>query len=148
MTTERQRAANQRNASKSTGPRSAAGKARASKNAITHGLSSNIAGDAGAATAIARLAGLIAGTDPDLFQAHDARIAAEANLELGRIRTFQASRLNLQAPLSVADPKSRSSFRAAVREVLLQRSKIERYERRAFSKRNRALRRAADVSND
>ncbi len=38
MTTERQRNANQKNASKSTGPRSAEGKRRAAKNARTHGL--------------------------------------------------------------------------------------------------------------
>lgn len=38
MTTERQRSANQRNASKSTGPRGAEGKRRAAKNARTHGL--------------------------------------------------------------------------------------------------------------
>lgn len=38
MTTERQRRANRANAQKSTGPRTAAGKARASRNAVTHGL--------------------------------------------------------------------------------------------------------------
>jgi len=38
MTTEVQRLANQRNASKSTGPRTANGKDRSSKNALKHGL--------------------------------------------------------------------------------------------------------------
>lgn len=38
MTTERQRAANRRNAARSTGPKSAAGQARASRNARRHGL--------------------------------------------------------------------------------------------------------------
>ena len=46
MVTERQRRANQANARKSTGPRSAAGKARAARNAVTHGL--NTAPDADA----------------------------------------------------------------------------------------------------
>jgi hypothetical protein len=40
MTTERKRAANARNALRSTGPRTAAGKARAARNRITHGLPS------------------------------------------------------------------------------------------------------------
>jgi len=38
MTTERKRAANARNARRSSGPRTAAGKARAARNRITHGL--------------------------------------------------------------------------------------------------------------
>ena len=38
MTTERKRAANARNARRSTGPRTTAGKARSARNAITHGL--------------------------------------------------------------------------------------------------------------
>lgn len=38
MTTERQRAANRRNAARSTGPRSAEGQSRASRNARRHGL--------------------------------------------------------------------------------------------------------------
>jgi hypothetical protein len=38
MTTERKRAANARNALRSTGPRTAAGKARSARNRITHGL--------------------------------------------------------------------------------------------------------------
>ncbi len=38
MATKKQIAANRRNAAKSTGPRSAAGKARSSKNALRHGL--------------------------------------------------------------------------------------------------------------
>ena len=38
MTTERQRAANGRNAARSTGPKSAVGQARASRNARRHGL--------------------------------------------------------------------------------------------------------------
>jgi hypothetical protein len=38
MATKKQKEANRRNAAKSTGPRTAAGKARASKNAVKHGL--------------------------------------------------------------------------------------------------------------
>ncbi|MEK9685060.1 MAG: hypothetical protein VW226_10960, partial [Rhodospirillaceae bacterium] len=40
MTSLRRRLANQRNAKKSTGPRTVAGKRTSSRNALTHGLSS------------------------------------------------------------------------------------------------------------
>ena len=42
MASERQIAANRRNARKSTGPRSGAGRKRASRNAYRHGLTLNI----------------------------------------------------------------------------------------------------------
>src|SRR5215831_16410165 len=45
VTTERQRAANRRNARSSTGPRTAAGKARVAQNAVRHGLNVAIADD-------------------------------------------------------------------------------------------------------
>jgi hypothetical protein len=44
MASERQIAANRRNARKSTGPRSGAGKKRASRNAYRHGLTLSIRG--------------------------------------------------------------------------------------------------------
>jgi hypothetical protein len=45
VTTERKRAANRRNARSSTGPRTAAGKARVAQNALRHGLNVAVADD-------------------------------------------------------------------------------------------------------
>ena len=56
MTTERQIAANRRNAAKSTGPRSTAGKEMARMNALKHGLQAEHF--------------VIPGEDPDEFEAH------------------------------------------------------------------------------
>lgn len=44
MATEKQIAANRRNAAKSTGPRTAAGKARSKMNALRHGLANQLEG--------------------------------------------------------------------------------------------------------
>ena len=45
MTSERQRCANQKNARRSTGPRTAAGKAKAAQNSLRHGLAIEIRSD-------------------------------------------------------------------------------------------------------
>lgn len=151
MTTERQRQANKRNAARSTGPRSAGGKSRASGNALKHGLTTSVASDPAMAEEIARIAMAIgagsAGLDP--VQDDNARIAAEAQLELGRVRAFKAKLSPTQLitadtpaienPVSAAKPNWRAELEAALREAPQQR-RIERYERRAFSRRNRALR--------
>jgi hypothetical protein len=86
MACQRQLAANRRNAAKSTGPRSAAGKKRTRRNAHTHGLSSLLSRSA-TIEAVEKLAREIAGTDSanDMVLAQ-ARCAAEAGFDLGRAR--------------------------------------------------------------
>jgi hypothetical protein len=59
MASEKQIAANRRNARKSSGPRSVAGKARASRNAIRHGLAGNFWKDPSAAYAIETMTKLL-----------------------------------------------------------------------------------------
>jgi hypothetical protein len=85
MATERQIAANRRNASKSSGPRSAAGKKRASDNAYRHGLFSRH-GRTAVTQEIAALARIIAGEATGAIALEHARAAAEAEIELKRIR--------------------------------------------------------------
>lgn len=77
------RAANRANAAKSTGPRSAAGKVRSSKNALRHGLNLPITQSV-ASGEVEALARCLAGGDPGRLGA--ARAAAEAQLDLRRIR--------------------------------------------------------------
>jgi hypothetical protein len=93
MTSERKIAANRRNASRSTGPRSAAGKARSSRNALRHGLTISLAGDTSRSADIERLAHAIAGTsDPSRF--HFACHAAQAELEILRVRIARVALIN------------------------------------------------------
>ena len=85
MASERQIAANRRNAAKSTGPRSAAGKQRAGGNAVRHGLFS-LATRRSALEEIEALAHSLAGEGAgDILLAH-ARSAAEADIEMNRAR--------------------------------------------------------------
>lgn len=85
MATERQIAANRRNAQKSTGPKSTSGRKRSGKNAYRHGLSSRIS-SIDAEKQIEFLARQIAGEANDAATTELARVAAEAHLQLQQVR--------------------------------------------------------------
>jgi hypothetical protein len=89
MTSERQIAANRRNARKSTGPRSRAGKRRAARNSWKHGLAATISGQTEYASLIDKLASKIAGKIDDPSIRECARVIASAQLELDRFRRVQ-----------------------------------------------------------
>ena len=117
MTSERRLAANRANAAKSTGPRSSAGKAVARFNAWAHGLAAPASSEPGADREILGLARAIveeAGREDLLGLA--IRVA-EADIDLRRIRRAGAS----------AEPPRRADA-------------LERYERRASSRRKSAVR--------
>jgi hypothetical protein len=86
VASERQAAANRRNARRSTGPRSNAGKTRASRNAYRHGLSSSISSTAAFAKQLEQLARKIAGDSKDEMILQYARAVAEAELDVARVR--------------------------------------------------------------
>ena len=88
MATQKQIEANRRNARKSTGPRSASGKKRASGNAYRHGLSRPMLG-AEHRRAVEALASRILddhGNAKDLHALASAREIAEAEFELARVQ--------------------------------------------------------------
>src|ERR1700730_14361095 len=90
MASERQIAANRRNAGKSTGPRSSSGKKRASQNAFRHGLTRRLSSaefDRGVET----LARQIAGDTEDKIKIELARDAAAAELELARVKRVKVA---------------------------------------------------------
>jgi hypothetical protein len=132
MTSDRKRSANQRNAAKSTGPKSVAGKRRSRRNALSHGLAIPITADPAVnddVSALARIIALASGRD-DVTES--SRTAAEAQFDILRIRKVRSSiyeRLS-RSPLQEADHAKLSKSLVS----------LERYERRAFSRRKRALR--------
>jgi hypothetical protein len=94
VTTERKVAANRRNARLSTGPRSAAGKARVAQNALRHGLNVKVADDPLLTEEVARIARAIRDDAPRGGRggvsfaelAYLARRVAEAQVDLMRVR--------------------------------------------------------------
>ena len=83
MASDKQIAANRANAKKSTGPRTAAGRAKSSRNAYRHGLSVPMQPDPQAMEALAKA---IAGETAGEVELRAARALAEAQLELEQIR--------------------------------------------------------------
>src|SRR5215213_8060140 len=88
MASARQLAANRANARRSTGPRSARGKARSSLNALRHGLAVSVYTDPDLSDEIEGLARRIADRHPTFL--HLARAIAEAEVDLRRVRRIRS----------------------------------------------------------
>ena len=108
MASERQIAANRRNAAKSTGPRSAAGKQRAGGNAVRHGLFS-LATRRSALEEIEALAHRLPARAPVIFPLAHARSAAEADIEVKRARRVRLALI--ERVESFSSLEARGSFR-------------------------------------
>ena len=137
MATDKQIAANRRNGALSRGPKTAAGKARSSRNALKHGLAVPITRDRATALKIRRAARQMSPSDAgDAIR--NAQSAAEAHFELERVRAaFWAA----FARMSISHTYGTGSEKSAVPiRTLVDLNKLDRYERRAFARRRRALR--------
>ena len=156
MASERQILANRRNAQKSTGPKTALGKKRSSKNAYNHGLSLPMR-NVGSQKQLEELSRLYAGdaSDPEILAL--AKRAADAQTNLMRVRDVMTAMLeralmkaqggnraepellDSSRPLLIGEGEEEQSFVNAVRHILPELTKINRYERRAASRRDRAI---------
>lgn len=93
---ERKVRANRENARRSTGPRTAAGKSRARRNALRHGLAAaNL--NAERAPRVDAFARVIAGTPPGTAPSSDAQDIAYASLELIGIRALRVAMIDRAA---------------------------------------------------
>lgn len=129
MATERQIAANRANAKRSTGPKTAAGKQKSSRNAYRHGLSGPVLGDPAILAKIestARDCVCEAAAEDQLTFAADFLRAHIEVLRIQAIRTEQWASIS-QKEGEDYNPKGLRRLAA-----------LDRYERYAFTKRRRA----------
>jgi hypothetical protein len=136
---DRKIAANRENAKKSTGPQSESGQRRSRRNARRHGLAIDVGSDPSFRADIEMLAKVISSA----WEGHDVeelgREGAAAEIDLLRIRKIRAALFNT---LFEGKQEIGLNEHTALNKSL---SKLERYERRAFSRRNRALRAISQV---
>ena len=175
MSSQARKESSRRNGKKSKGPESDEGRQRSSRNSLSHGLSLPVSADPQLSSQAERLAQLIAGADASEWRMHEARLIAEAQMELQRVRRLRLERL--AQPSLVNKPVTLKSLRVMIKLVeaniaddweqmdIVERfeqdllpevegpleqkieavirsfSKLDRYERRALSKRKFAIRR-------
>ena len=126
MATAKQIAANRANALRSTGPKTAAGRARSGRNAFRHGLSLPMEMDLDVSAKIRALVAALAGNNPDDDRQLAVTEIVRAQLELLRIRKVRAQML-AAGDLESGDPK-------ALQRILA----LDRYERFAQTRRRQA----------
>src|SRR5262249_59740402 len=130
MATDKQVAANRRNGSLGRGPKTSAGKARSSRNALKHGLSIPMNRDKTPRRQIAVLARILAQSEAgNVFG--QARAAAEAELELVRTRAVIEAVLTRAG--NTAEWNGGPGQGTALSNVLPKLQRVETYATRAFS---------------
>ena len=122
--------AKEKNAQGSTGPKSAAGKARSAANSRRHGLAVPVRADPVRAAQVEALAQCIAGPQSSTNLVALASQIAEDQIDLVRVR--QVRRDLIESYWSQTDERKISQLAQRL-EVL------DRYERRSMSRRNRAI---------
>jgi hypothetical protein len=128
VTTSRRLEANRANARKSTGPRTPGGKSRSSRSALRHGLSIPVVSSPHLAEQVDQLAQEIAAESTSNFVLDHARRVAEAQMDLRRITKARHEILG--------GMNDDGALGANLRKLKL----LDRYERRARSRRKRSIR--------
>ena len=157
MASDKQIAANRRNAMRSTGPRTSAGKARSRANSLRHGLLSRVLVDPALVAETDRLARRIAQEHGKADDCFEARTIAEAELIILNARAVRAQLLDTTSSELAPDTKaddgrhpeegSCEGTSAEERDLVIAYLgslsmfwRIDKYERIAVLRRQRAVR--------
>jgi hypothetical protein len=124
MASEKQLRANRKNAKKSTGPRTAAGRLNSSRNALRHGLSVSLIPDAESFSKADRIRQSLVSERAEPTQVLAAIEFAQAQLDLLRVRSVRGQMMAERDSLS-GDHVRRLAA-------------LDRYEARALARRSRA----------
>jgi hypothetical protein len=135
MASEKQLRANRENAKRSSGPKTAAGRLRSSRNAFRHGLSLALTADPAASMKARQMAQMLVPDRADDMQVMAAVEVAQAHAQLLRVA---AVRSKLVANLDFASANLKQVRRLAA---------LERYERQALTRRRRAARKLSAASD-
>ena len=126
-------AANRRNARRSTGPRTAAGKRNSAGNALRHGFRANIDADPEMGGVVARIAAALAGPNASSRLRALVRPIAEAQADMLRIRSARTKLIDL----ATAGEQGTTDAIVGSLSTLV---RLDRYERSAMRRRHGALR--------
>jgi hypothetical protein len=168
MTSRRKVEANRANARNSTGPTTARGKARIARNAQRHGLNVSIFADPVLSQQVEKVAAKVAGTTADGEIYELARRVAEAQIDLQRIRCARhqmltdllndanyhiavgtrkrmrtRKKLSIEFACMLLNTPAPKGLPDKLVMILVEEEKIramDRYERRALSRRRLAIR--------
>ena len=145
MTSVRKIRANRANAKASTGPRTTRGKLRAAQNARRHGLSAPLSADSAYDAEAKNLAREFAGQGASSEMSELAHRFAAASLDLTRIRRVRHELFGMSLPLEEmeilkTDASRVKEFATKLFELTKRLELIDRYERRALSRRKFAIR--------
>jgi hypothetical protein len=126
MASEKQLKANRENAKRSSGPKTAAGRLKSSRNALRHGLSLPLTADPAAAMKARQIAPVLVPEGAGDMQVMAAIEMAQAQAQLLRVA---AVRSQLMLNLDFASTNLKQVRRLAA---------LDRYERQALTRRRRA----------
>jgi|AmaraimetFIIA100_FD_contig_123_20604_length_2701_multi_4_in_0_out_1_3 hypothetical protein len=142
MTSDKKVAANRTNGNKSSGPKTLNGKLRSSRNAWRHGFAA-VDAEPTASPAVKRMAKAICGdeaTDPELYDL--AVTIARWQIVLLKVRNTRDAKPPRMVDTDVEGPRQPPAAPPSDQDS----ARLARYERRARSARNRAIRRFQAIS--